>query len=76
MPNGGSARGYQALSAPLASLTTAEHADGQAVFYASATLGVNDRGYRQWYVGSENPVGWCTQWHVEFLKVLRKGHRH
>jgi hypothetical protein len=37
------ARGYQELSAPLAAPTTATHADDQAVFYASATLGVNAR---------------------------------
>jgi hypothetical protein len=41
--NGGSARGYQELFAPLASPTTAEQPDGQAVFYASAALGVNAR---------------------------------
>jgi hypothetical protein len=45
--NGGSARGYQELSAPLASPTTVEQADGQAVFLCTATLGVNARYCRQ-----------------------------
>jgi hypothetical protein len=42
-PNGGSARGYQELSAPLANPTTAEPTGGQAVCYASPALGVNVR---------------------------------
>jgi hypothetical protein len=38
-PNGGSARGYQELSAPLAILTTAEQAGGQAVCLCIASAG-------------------------------------
>jgi hypothetical protein len=37
--NGGNVRGYQELSAPLASPTTAEQADGQAVFLCIGNAG-------------------------------------
>jgi hypothetical protein len=42
-PNGGSARGYQELSAPLAIPAKAWQAGGWPYVYASPALGVNAR---------------------------------
>src|SRR5438105_2594718 len=46
--NGGSARGYQKLSAPLAVPTTAEPTGGQAVCFRLSHKAVGRAGWKSW----------------------------